>query len=288
MRWWKPLAGRIVLALMTVALGGLMSATLARYAPGFGADERLLDARLSRESTNAIRQERPEERAVVSYYVGALRRMLRGDLGTSRTLQRPVNELLAERSPVTLRLVAAGLASAWTVAVMLLLAAWLVDRHGLDIAVVLGSGALLCLPVGAVALLLVLANAPAFLAVALVVFPKFFRYLHNLVRAAESMPHVVGARAQGAGAWRVLLWHIVPVIRRELLALAGVSVGVAVGAAIPVEALCGTAGVGQLAWQSALGRDLPVLISISVLVIACTVLANSGADLLADGPRGKA
>ncbi len=285
MRWWKPLVARIALALMTVVLGGFLSATLARYAPGFGADERLLDARLSRESAEAIRQEHPEERAVVSYYVGALRRMLRSDLGTSRTLQRPVKELVAERSLVTLRLVAAGLASAWTAALMLVLVAWLSDCSGLDMAFLVSGGALLCLPVGAVALLLVLANAPAFLAVALVVFPKFFRYLHNLVRGAEKMPHVVGARAQGAGAWRVLLWHIVPVIRRELLALAGVSVGVAVGASIPVEALCGTAGLGQLAWRAALGRDLPVLLSVSVLVIACTVLANSGADLLSDVAR---
>ncbi len=285
MRWWKPLSERVVLALMTVALGGFLSATLARYAPGFGADERLLDARLSSESAEAIRQEHPEERAVVSYYVGALRRMLCGDLGTSRTLQRPVKELVAERSLVTLRLVAAGLASAWIAALVLVLASWYADRSALDMALLVSGGALLCLPVGAVALLLMMADTPAFLAIAIAVFPKFYSYLHNLVRAAEAMPHVVAARAHGTGAGRVLLWHIIPVIRREMWALAGVSVGVAVGASIPVEALCGTAGLGQLAWQAALGRDLPVLLSVSVLVIASTVLANSGADLLAGSAR---
>jgi peptide/nickel transport system permease protein len=77
-----------------------------------------------------------------------------------------------------------------------------------------------------------------------------------------------------------LLWHVVPVIRREIFALAGVSVGLAISGAIPVEALCGTPGLGQLAWQSALARDLPVLTDISLLVVASTVLANSGADLL--------
>jgi peptide/nickel transport system permease protein len=107
-------------------------------------------------------------------------------------------------------------------------------------------------------------------------------YLRNLALAASRMPHVVTARAYGTSPARLLLWHIVPLIRRELLAVAGVSFALAVGAAIPVEALCGTPGIGQLAWQSALGRDLPVLTCVSVLVIACTVLANSGADLLAD------
>lgn len=282
---WKPLAERIIIALLTVLMGALLSATLARYSPGFGADERLLDARLSHESAEAIRQEHAEERAIMSYYVGALRRMLRGDLGTSRTLQRPVKELLQERTPVTLRLLAAGLAIAWTAALLLIAVSWRADCSGLDMTFLLGTGALLCLPVGAVALLLLMANAPAFLAIALVVFPKFYRYLHNLVRAAEAMPHVVAARAQGAGAGRLLLWHIAPVIRREMCALAGVSVGVAVGASIPVEALCGTAGIGQLAWQAALGRDVPVLLSVSVLVIATTVLANSGSDLLAGAAR---
>jgi peptide/nickel transport system permease protein len=79
--------------------------------------------------------------------------------------------------------------------------------------------------------------------------------------------------------------HVVPVIKREVLALAGVSIGIAISAAIPVEALCGIPGIGQLAWQSALARDLPLLINISMLVIACVVVANSGADLLSEERR---
>ena len=285
MRWWKPLVTRIVLALTTVALGGFISATLARYAPGFGVDERLLDARLNHESIEVLRQEHADERAIGPYYAGALIRMMRGDLGTSKTLQRPVKQLLAERGMVTTQLLVTGLVSAWAVALTLLFVTWLAGRPGLDVAAVAGSSAFLCLPAGAVALLLVLANGPTFLAITLVVFPKIYRYLRNLVRATERMPHVVSARAQGAAELRILLWQVVPVIRCELLALAGVSVGVAVGVVIPVEALCGTAGIGQLAWQAALGRDLPVLIAVSVLVIGCTVLANSGADLLSEPPR---
>jgi peptide/nickel transport system permease protein len=248
----------------------------------FDSDERLLDARLNRESIDTIRQDRAAERAVASYYVGSLWRMTHGDLGISRTLQRPVRELLAERASVTLWLVAEGLLSAWVAALTLLLATRLSDSAALDLTGSLLGGALLCLPVGAVAFLLVMLNGPAFLAVALAVFPKVDRYLRGLARAAAQMPHVLAAKAYGASPARILFCHIVPVLRRELLALLGVSVALAVGAAIPVEALCGTPGLGHLAWLAALGRDLPVLTIVSVLVIACTVLANSGADLLAD------
>ena len=285
MRLVKAFGCRLVILAATIVAGELLSATLARYAPGFGTDEQQLDARLSSESIRAIRSASSEERSIVSYYVGSLRRASHGDLGTSRSLQRPVRELLAERGAVTLRIIAAGLATAWAVAISLVIGTWLLHSAAVDKACTIGSGLLLCLPAGAVALLLILMNGPGFLALALVVFPKVHRYLSDLVQATASMPHVVAAQAKGIGAARILLWHVVPVIRREVLALAGVSVGLAVSAAIPVEALCGIAGVGQLAWQSALARDVPVLINVSLVVITLTVLANSGADLLAEERR---
>ena len=108
----KAVAYRLVILAATIVAGGLLSATLARYAPGFGTDERQLDARLSSESIQAIRSASSEERSIASYYVGSLRRAVHGDLGTSRSLQRPVRELLAERGAVTLRIVGAGLAVA--------------------------------------------------------------------------------------------------------------------------------------------------------------------------------
>ena len=76
------------------------------------------------------------------------------------------------------------------------------------------------------------------------------------------------------------MWHVVPVVAPQILSVAGVSVSIALGAAIPVEALCGFAGVGQLAWQAALARDLPLLVNITVLVTLVTLLANSGADVI--------
>ena len=100
------------------------------------------------------------------------------------------------------------------------------------------------------------------------------------------MPHILTATATGISGSRVLFWHVLPVIRREVAALAGVSLGLALSAVIPVEALGGIPGVGQLAWHAALARDLPVLLSVTLLVIACTVLANSGADLLGDNRSG--
>jgi ABC-type dipeptide/oligopeptide/nickel transport system permease component len=46
-------------------------------------------------------------------------------------------------------------------------------------------------------------------------------------------------------------------------------------------------GVGQLAWQAAMARDLPLLVNITILVTIVTLLANSGADVIAQMVRGQ-
>ena len=133
----------------------------------------------------------------------------------------------------------------------------------------------------------VLWNVPGALAIGLIVFPRIYRYSRNLLAKAYSLPHIIMARAKGLGELRILFWHVVPMAGPQLLAVAGISVSLAVGAAIPVEALCGLAGVGQLAWQAALARDLPLLVNITILVTLVTLLANSGADVIGHILRGQ-
>lgn len=273
--------------LVTVLLGGLLSATLVRLAPGFDVDENQLDPRLNSASVQALRAARHHEHNVVLFYSQSLWRAAQGDLGTSISLGQPVSTLLRERFPLTLRLVAIGLLMSWSVAMAMALSAacWRVSAY--DALTTVLSGTFLCIPAAVLALLSVLWNVPGALAVGLIVFPRTYRYARNLLAKAYSLPHIVAARARGLSELRILFWHAVPVVGPQLLAVAGVSVSVAVGAAIPVEALCGLAGVGQLAWQAALARDLPLLMNITVLVTLVTLLANSGADVLGHMLRGE-
>jgi peptide/nickel transport system permease protein len=168
---------------------------------------------------------------------------------------------------------------------MALTAAWL-KFAAYDLLTTLVSGTFLCIPAAVLALLSVLWNVPGSLAIALIVFPRIYRFTRNLLAKSYSLPHIITARAKGLGEARILFWHVVPSVAPQLLAVAGVSVSIAVGAAIPVEALCGLAGVGQLAWQAALARDLPLLINITILVTLVTLLANSGADVIGHMVRG--
>jgi len=275
-------AAAIVVALL---VGTLVSATLVRIAPGFDSDERLLDSRLSPESIAAIRAERAANRNPLRFYANYMARAMHGDFGDSQSLGRPVSELLRDRLPVTLRLAGIGLVTGWLFALGLALLATSARNTGLDLMSTVVAGAFLCIPSAVLALAVTVFRAPAALAVALIVLPRVFRYCRNLLARNYDMPHVLTARAKGVPELRVLLWHVLPPSAPQILALAGVSVSIAFGACIPIETLCGIAGVGQLAWQAALGRDLPLLVTITVVVTVVTLLANSGSDLLTQGTR---
>lgn len=263
-----------------VLLGGLLSATLVRLAPGFDTDEHQLDPHLSKESVLALRESRAGEQNVLLYYVSYLRAALHGDLGVSHTLGQPVQHLLRDRWPVTLRVAGIGLLLGWLLAAALAFAVSLSRLSAYEILGTTVSGAFLCIPAAVLALLSVIFNAPGYLAIALIVFPKIYRYSRNLLAKAYSLPHITTARAKGLGEVRILMWHVLPVAGSQMIALAGITVSIALGASIPVESLCGLPGIGQLAWQAALARDLPLLVNVTVLVTLVTLLANSGADVI--------
>jgi peptide/nickel transport system permease protein len=277
----RQLVFRLALWAGVLLVSGLLAAALVRLAPGFGMDERLLDARLAAASREAIALERNEQSNVVGYYVDSLRRLARGDLGRSISLNRPVSELLRERLPVTLRSGAAALAWAWGLALAAVAAIELSRSRWLELGSAGLTGALLCLPAALVALACVWFGGTAVVAIAAILLPRLFRYLRSVAASAARAPHVLAATAMGLPGVSILRYHIAAPVWPEIAALAGVSVSMAVGAAIPVEALCDSPGVGHLVWQAALSRDLPVLVNITLLIAALT----TGANLLAEVAR---
>lgn len=273
------LAQHVATIVMTVFLGGFLGATLVRFTPGFGVDEAELDARRSAASIESIRQANRVDENVFAFYVHYLARMARGDLGTSRTLDRPVAQLVGERFPETLKTVGLGLLLGWTLGFALAVPVAMFRSWLIDLTASTAAGLLLCVPAAVLALLFVLVRAPGRMVVALIIFPKVFRYARNLLVRSADLPHVLTARAKGLDNFRVFLWHILPNAGPQLLALAGISVSLAFAATIPVEVLCDIPGIGQLAWKAALGRDLYLLINLTMIVTVVTLIANSVADL---------
>jgi peptide/nickel transport system permease protein len=280
--FWKKTLRRLLGMLATALIAGLLAATLVRFAPGFEADERTLDPGLSQQSIQALQQARSGERHILSFYATYLQNLFHGDLGTSRSLDQPVRGLLQDRWLVTARLVVVGLLLAWGLALGLTLSAALMQWSPYEMFGTSLSGAVLCIPAAVLALLSVLLRIPGEAVVACIVYPKIHRYTRNLVARSYHQPYILSARSRGLSRARILLFHVLPVMGPQLAALAGVSVGVAVGATIPVESLLGLPGLGQLAWQAALARDLPLLVNLTLVITLVTLLANGCGDVIAE------
>ena len=270
---------RLLLVLGLALCGALFSATLVRFAPGYGVQERELDPRWSAQSVAALRQSQHLQESLPLFYFHYLAALAHGDFGQSDLLKRPVRQLLRERLPVTAGSVVRGLLLAWLAAALLASFA-LTSRHWLyESATTAFSSLLLALPSAVVAMLAVYLRAPVFFAVGLVVFPRLHRYVRVLLLRSYGQPHVLAARACGLRP-RTIFWrHALPVAAPPLLALLGVSFAIAFGAAIPIEAICDSPGLGQLAWQAALSRDLPLITNVTLIICTVMLAANFLADL---------
>jgi peptide/nickel transport system permease protein len=257
------------------ALSALLTACLMRFAPGFDTPEEMLDARRSAAGVEAVQSQR---RALFQDFGSILSGYARLDFGQSVVLRRPVRELLSERAGSTLRPVAGGLALSW--AICLLALAWSRTRA----AALWCSGLGQCLPAGLIGIALLAwgAKGPALLAAAIaaVAVPQLTRQADGILTGLGNQPWALAARARGVSPQRLYWRHVLPAAGRPLAALASVSVAVGLSAAIPLEMVLDTPGLGQLAWIAALGRDLPVLAALTFWTTLTVVSGGVAAEAL--------
>src|SRR5215475_8424586 len=116
--------GWAILRLVGIMLmASFVGAMLMRIAPGFSSDDQELNSGLSAQSIQAVRQAHLSDANVPRFYAQYLVSLVRGDLGTSRSLNQPVKELLRERLPVTLANLTFALAMGWLLGFFLAVAA---------------------------------------------------------------------------------------------------------------------------------------------------------------------
>jgi peptide/nickel transport system permease protein len=266
---------RLVAVMLMASFAGAM---LMRVAPGFSSDDQELNSGLSAQSVQAVRHARLADANVPRFYVQFLASLIKGDMGTSHSLNQPVKDLLRERLPATLANLAFSLAAGWLLGLTLAIAVQIWNIRALALLANGLSGTFISTPSAALALVFLLLRWPPAFAAALLVFPKIYLYMQNLLQQSGDMPHVLTARAKGAGPWRVLAWHVAPVALPQMIALVGVSISIGIGVLLPIEVVSDVAGIGQLAWQAAQSRDLPLLVNLTILVTFATVCATLISD----------
>jgi peptide/nickel transport system permease protein len=306
---------RLGAAVLTIVLVLTITFALAQLAPG---EPMLAEAERLRADPARVARVRAEfglDRPLAQQYAHYVGNALRGNLGESFTMRRPVADVLAERLPRTALLAGVSLLVAFALGIGIaalqaaragswedgaLGAATLVFYStpafwlGLVLLVVFGQW-LGWFPVGGMTTAVEHARMgplgrlldigrhlalPA-LTLALVQTAEVARYQRGALVDALGAEYVRAARARGLGDWTVLTRHALRSALAPVVTLAGLSVPALLAGAVLVESVFSWPGMGRLTYDAILTRDYNLILAASLVSGALVALGSLAADLAA-------
>lgn len=230
-------------------------------------------------------------------YARYLLSLAQGDLGQSWLHSRPVGRMILEQLPPTAALAAAATLVGIVLGIALGILAAIRRNTWLDTIATAVTVLSLSTPTywsGILAILLFslrLKLLPStgegslrhLVLPALVLGFALSGSIARLVRArvVELMEEqfVVAARARGLPSWRVLLVHVLRPALAPALTVVALQFGFLLGGAVVTESVFTRRGLGKLAVEAILWRDLPVVRGIVVFGALAYIVANLLADL---------
>ena len=227
-----------------------------------------------------------------------LRNLARGDLGRSIRTGRPVAAEIALRLPYTLRLTAASMAVAIALGLALGTLAAVHHRRLLDYAATASALAGISLPSFWFGLVMILIfsyylrwlppagadTAGSLVLPAVTLGTEGASIIARLCRSSLlevlRQEFIRTARAKGAADARVLYRHGLRNALIPMLSIVGLQFAGLLGGAVIVESVFGWPGIGRLAVDAIMNRDIPVIQGVVLVAAAIFVAVNLGVDLL--------
>jgi peptide/nickel transport system permease protein len=281
---------RLVTSFGVMAVVALLTFVLIDFAPGSVVDDLALNPQISAATLSQMREQYGLDRPFYEKFWRWVQNVARGDFGYSLVYQRSVRQLVAERLWNTVALNLLALTVAWTLGLALGLLAAAGRGSPVDWTVTGVTTALLSIPVVVLAVV-ALAGAARFgvplgtlalpvMVVAAVWCPAIARLARSTVLAALAGPHMLAARARGIGRRRLLVVHALREALGPLTSLFGVSVAALLSASLPVEVVMSWPGIGQLAFDAVLKRDIFLVVDLVQLSALLLLAGNTAGDIL--------
>ena len=269
-----------------------------RLIPGDPVDVMLgVHAEVSEQVRGQIRTEWGLSQPPLAQYFGYLGRLVRGDLGTSYRMQQPVADVIGAQLPATAQLMSLAV----LFAVILALSSALLARGrrskgvlsflelfavssptfwtGLVLIAVFGFG-LRWFPVAATdgfaALIL-----PA-VTLAIPVAGIISQVLRQGLDAAAALPFVETVRSRGVSHSGLLFHHTLRHAAADSITLTGYIIGSLLGGSVLVETVFARPGLGRVALNAILNRDIPVVLGIVVVAAVAFSVINFLVDFAYD------
>ena len=298
------LLGRLLSLVLTLLGASVIVFVLVQLAPGDPA-RYMLGVQADAEAVARLRSELGLDAPALARYGHWLAGLLQGDLGQSYTYRVPVARLVAERLPLSLPLAALALLLALVIALPAGLAAAYRPQGRVDRLVDALTQAGIALPNFWLGLLLAwvfaltlrwvpaggfagwdagLAAAlrslalPA-LALALPQAAILTRVLRGELVDLRHADYLRTARAKGASRWRTLWRHALPNAALPVLTLLGLQFSFLLAGAVIIENVFFLPGLGRLLFQAITQRDLLLVQSLVLLLVAAVVLVSFVVEL---------
>jgi len=293
---------RRLIEMVPVLIGITLAAfLLLRVMPGDPATL-ILGTRGDEKDIAALQAQLGLDRPLWEQYFRFVLDVVRGSFGQSIAYGRPVAELILQRLPASLWLVAYSTVLAIVMAVPaailaalrrggavdlmlrgLLVFALATPSFWLGILLILALGLKLGLfPVSGygegVASHLWHLFLPS-LVIALTTAAIVMRNLRSSLLAVLNADFIDSARAKGLSSRRVLLRHVLPNALISAVSVLGVHTSWIIGGTVVIEAVFGVPGLGNLLIASIFGRDYPLVQGLTVAFAILVVLVNLATDL---------
>ncbi|MFN8525887.1 MAG: ABC transporter permease [Chloroflexota bacterium] len=297
---------RLIYVVPVLLLVTILIFSLIHLAPGDPVAAILGEERADPQVVSLLRERMGLDQPAPVQYFRWLGHVLTGDLGYSYHLRQQVAQAIGPRIAVTLQLALMAVLLSLIVAIPLGIVSAVHRGSWLDLAAssfgALGAsmpafwlGVLLILFAAVYLRLLpasgyvrvqedVLGNLRSMLLPAITLSVGYAAVLSRLVRASLldvlREDFIRTARSKGLAQRVVLLRHALGGALLPIITVVGMETGRLLGGAVVTETIFALPGIGRLAVDAVLGRDLPTLQAVTLLMAIMLILSNLLADLL--------
>ena len=283
----------------------IITFVLLHLLPG-GAARAQLGIKATPAAVKAFAHAQGYDKPMIIQYFDYIARLGRGDLGFSFKNNQSVNGLLAQLLPKSIYLSFVSLIISIVIAIPLGIAQALRRNKPMDYAVTAASFVGYSMPVFWLGLLLI-----AIFGIYLPIFPteapqtdsvwgaitdpaamvlpvatlviltvsSFSRFMRSSAIDNLAQDYMRTARAKGLSERTVLYTHMLRNAMLPLITLIGLSIPTLVGGNLITEQVFNYPGVGLLFYQSALGRDYPTELALTLLGAVLVIAGNWIADI---------
>jgi len=274
---------------------------LVRLVPGDPAAI-MLGPRASAENIAKIRKDLHLDDPLWVQYGTFAKNLSRLDLGDSIRKREPVRDVLADRLPPTLFLVAYAAVLSVVISVPLAMLAAAKRGRWPDLLVRGFTIVALAMPAYWVGMMMLQVFAVKFhvfpvagwgetvpehfrslflpaMALALAISSILIRGLRNSLIEMMDSDHVRTARAKGLSEGKVFTWHVLRNSALSTVTVLGVNLAFLVGGTTIVETIFSVPGIGQLIVRAIFDRDYPVIMGVTLLFGVLVLMINLLTDL---------